>query len=86
VRLEFDVERRDRYGRLLAHLRRGDGVWVNHAMVRGGYAVVLVYPPNVRGVEVLREAAVAARDESAGLWAEGGFECEPREFRRGRCG
>lgn len=85
VRVETDVQPRDRYGRLLAHLHRDDGTWINRAMVRRGYAVVLVYPPNVRHVEPMRAAADSARMEGAGLWAERGFDCEPRDFRRGRC-
>lgn len=85
VALEVDVEPRDPYDRVLAHVRRADGTWANREMVRRGYAVVLVYPPNVRYVDALRAAADSARRESAGLWAEDGFRCEPREFRRGDC-
>lgn len=85
VALELDVERRDRYGRLLAYLYTADGAMVNERIVRRGYAVVSVYPPNVRYVDRLRAAAVAAREAGAGLWAGSGFECRPRDFRRGRC-
>ena len=39
VRLVADAEARDRYGRLLAYVyRAGDGLFVNAALVRGGYA------------------------------------------------
>src|ERR1044071_8328926 len=38
VRLDYDAERRDRYGRLLAYVyRREDGEFVNAALVRDGY-------------------------------------------------
>jgi micrococcal nuclease len=86
VTVRLDVQARDQYGRLLAHLFRTDGTWVNRAMVRRGYAVPLVYPPNVWRVEEIRAAADSARAEEAGLWAEGGFRCLPRAFRRGECG
>src|SRR5438034_4441278 len=47
VRLRFDAERRDRYGRLLAYVYRArDGLFVNAALVRGGYATTLTIPPN----------------------------------------
>ncbi|MGH7481169.1 MAG: thermonuclease family protein, partial [Longimicrobiales bacterium] len=69
VSLEFDVEREDRYGRLLAYVYTRDGAMVNEAIVARGYAVVSVYPPNVRHVERLRAAAAAARRAGAGLWA-----------------
>lgn len=84
VRLRYDVARTDRYGRALAHVY-ADSLWVNRALVRRGYALVAVYPPNVRGVETLRAAADSARAESVGLWRIGGFECPPADRRRGRC-
>src|SRR3954471_22188696 len=49
VRIVYDVERRDRYGRLLAYVYRADdGAFVNAALVRQGYARTLTIPPNVR--------------------------------------
>lgn len=83
--VEFDVERRDRYGRLLAYVHLPDGTFINDEIVRRGYAVVLVYPPNVRHAERLRAAATGARESEAGLWAVGGFECLPKAFRAGHC-
>ena len=53
VRLEFDVERHDRYGRTLAYVWL-DGHLFNRRLVAGGYAVVDTYPPNVRYVESSR--------------------------------
>ena len=69
VRLEFDRELRDRYGRLLAYVVRGDGVSVNEALLRGGFAQTIVFPPNTRNR--LRFAAVErhAQDRGAGLWS-----------------
>jgi micrococcal nuclease len=85
LRLEMDVQPRDRYGRVLAHLYAGE-LWINREMVRRGYALVSVYPPNVEGIEQIRAAADSARAEAVGLWREGGFDCAPARFRRGRCG
>lgn len=85
VRLEFDIEKRDRYGRLLAYLFLKDGRMVNREMARGGFAVPLVYPPNVRDIELIRAAVDSARSERLGLWETNAFECEPRDFRRGLC-
>jgi micrococcal nuclease len=69
VRLERDAEARDRFGRLLAYVvREADGVQVNEALVRGGYAVPLTIPPNVRHAGRLREAAAEARRAGRGLW------------------
>lgn len=85
VTLELDVQERDRYGRILAHVWTSDGVHVNRAMVRAGYAVVLVYPPNVHYVDVMRAAAVEARGAGRGVWGELPLACEPVAHRAGRC-
>jgi len=62
VRLELDVEERDRYGRLLAYVWVGDTM-VNEALVRSGHAAPYTFPPNVRYVERFVEAARDARGE-----------------------
>jgi micrococcal nuclease len=84
VGLERDVELRDRYGRMLAYVW-ADGLLVNWALVRQGWAVVLTYPPNVQYVDFFTEAQRLAREEGVGLWGIGGFECLPWDRRRGRC-
>lgn len=85
AQLEFDVQRRDRYGRELAYVYNSAGRLVNEDMLLEGYAVVLVYPPNVRHVERMRAAAAVGRQERRGLWETSAFECEPVDHRRGRC-
>jgi micrococcal nuclease len=84
VGLEPDVELRDRYGRMLAYVW-ADGLLVNWALVRQGWAVVLTYPPNVQYVDWFTTAQHLAREEGVGLWGIGGFDCLPRDRRRGRC-
>jgi len=70
VTLRTDAEPRDRYGRLLAYVyRRPDGLFVNAALVRDGYATILTVPPNVRHAGRLLEAERAARRRRAGLWS-----------------
>jgi micrococcal nuclease len=85
VRLEPDVQRRDRYGRLLAYTYLGDGRMVNEEMARAGYVVVLSYPPNVRYLERIRTAVRGAQLAKRGLWSTSAFECTPRDHRRKRC-
>lgn len=70
VLLATDAEPRDRYGRLLAYVyRRPDGLFVNAALVRDGYATTLTIPPNVRHAGRLLQAQRAARRRGAGLWS-----------------
>lgn len=73
VRLEPDVQARDRYGRLLAYVwvtgPDGAEIMVNAELVRLGYAAVLTVPPNVRHAELFRKLAAEAREQHRGLWA-----------------
>lgn len=68
VRLEFDVERRDRYRRLLAYVFLEDGTFVNAELVRQGYAQVMTYPPNVKHADLFLQLEREARAAERGLW------------------
>lgn len=70
VRLEFDVERKDRYGRLLAYVYLKDNTLVNAEIVKQGYASLMTYPPNVKYVDELRKLYQEARENKRGLWQE----------------
>jgi micrococcal nuclease len=84
VRLQFDRERADQYGRLLAYGWVRDSL-VNEAMVVGGWVLAGDFPPNVRYSQRLRRGEDDARGRKAGLWGTGGFDCRPADRRRGRC-
>lgn len=84
VRIELDVEQRDRYGRLLGYLWH-NGEQVNWWMVRRGWAITLTYPPNVQYEQWYVSALDAAQRSKAGLWKVGGFECSPKAHRRKAC-
>ena len=86
VYLEIDVQPRDQFGRTLAYVFDAKGLMINDAIVRAGWAEVLVYAPNVRYVERIRAARDEARQAKRGLWATNGFTCMPRDHRAGRCG
>jgi micrococcal nuclease len=69
VRLVGDVERRDRYGRLLAYVyREPDGAFVNAQLVRDGYARILSIAPNVAHARQFAALARTAREGGRGLW------------------
>ncbi|WP_053227607.1 thermonuclease family protein [Solirubrobacter soli] len=68
VRLEYDAEARDRYGRLLAYVWRGD-VLVNAELVRLGYGKPLEIAPNLVHAAELRRLASTARRSRLGLWS-----------------
>jgi len=67
VRLELDVQVRDRHGRLLAYVWAGDTM-VNAELVRLGFAQVMTVPPNVRHQTLFLELQRGAREAGRGLW------------------
>lgn len=50
VELEFDVQERDKYGRILAYVYTKDGMF-NEKLLETGYASVATFPPNVKYVD-----------------------------------
>ncbi len=68
VRLEFDVEKLDRYDRILAYVYLKDGTFVNAEIVKAGYASLLTYPPNVKYADLFRNLYEEARLNRRGLW------------------
>ncbi len=70
VRLSYDVERTDEFGRTLAYLYRiSDGLFVNAALVEQGYAQPMTFPPNVAHAGEFADLAARARQGSVGLWS-----------------
>lgn len=67
VRLEFDIERTDQYGRSLAYVFVG-GQLFNETLVTRGYAHVSTYPPNVKYEDRFLAAESSAQAGSRGLW------------------
>lgn len=70
VTLEYDVQPRDKYRRLLAYVHLPDGTMLNEEIVARGYAVLLTIPPNIRHTERFRRALDASRAARRGLWAD----------------
>jgi endonuclease YncB( thermonuclease family) len=67
VHLEFDVERQDKYGRLLAYVYKGE-VMVNLELVRQGYATVYTFPPNLKYYNEFLLVQEEAKRAKRGLW------------------
>ncbi|MEB3221168.1 MAG: thermonuclease family protein [Candidatus Sericytochromatia bacterium] len=83
VRVETDVQPRDRYGRLLGYVYVGE-TFVNLEVIRSGQAVLLTYPPNVRHVEAFTAAQTEARTKGVGVWdPKEPLTVSPKAFRHG---
>jgi micrococcal nuclease len=85
LRLEFDRDRRDRYGRTLAYVW-ADGVMLNRELVRAGLALPIRIKPNTRHYTRLKEAEEEARRERRGFWNKGGLDVTPAQWRRAHRG
>jgi micrococcal nuclease len=82
VALGFDLQERDKYGRLLRYVTTPDGSMINVQMLRDGYAMLLTIPPNIKHVDELRKAQREARDKGLGIWGRGGLKETLGEYRR----
>ncbi len=72
VRLEFDVQKEDKYNRLLAYcfvLRGGREVFVQAELIKNGLAYLYTFPPNIKYTDVLVEALREARSNKVGVWS-----------------
>lgn len=70
VRLEYDVERYDRYKRTLAYVYLDDGTFLNALLVKEGYASAATFPPNVKYAEYFVKLQREARTQKKGIWKE----------------
>lgn len=68
VYLEYDVQERDKYGRILAYAYIDDRMF-NKTLLEEGHAKVATYPPNVKYVEEFTVLQEQAREKEKGIWA-----------------
>lgn len=68
VKLTFDVQKTDRYGRVLTYVYLENGIFLNQYLVEKGYAVVSTFSPNVKFVEKFTQAERNARKLKLGMW------------------
>lgn len=67
VKLEFDIQAKDRYKRTLAYIYLPDETMLNDLIVKEGYAQVATYPPNVRYQNTFLQSQKEAREDRKGL-------------------
>lgn len=70
VRLGFERERTDHYGRLLAHVYDAKGRSLGAAMLQQGMAAHIAVPPNTVQADCLQPFEQAARTSGLGLWRD----------------
>ncbi|MFA5142964.1 MAG: thermonuclease family protein [Candidatus Omnitrophota bacterium] len=68
IRIETDIRRLDKYGRLLAYAYLDDGTFVNAKILEEGYGQVMTIPPNVKHADYFMKLQQEARERGKGLW------------------
>ena len=67
IRVEFDLEKKDKYGRLLGYCFV-DNIFVNAKLIEQGYAVLYTRVPNVKYSKEFVASQKQARLNRKGLW------------------
>jgi micrococcal nuclease len=67
VRLEYDWQKRDKYGRLLAYVYLMDGTFLNAEIIKQGYGFAYTRYP-FKYLEEFRQYEREARENQRGLW------------------
>jgi endonuclease YncB( thermonuclease family) len=68
IALVYGKDKKDRYGRLLAHTYLADGQNVQALLLTQGYASAIIIPPNTKFAGCYLEAENTARCNKTGLW------------------
>lgn len=69
VKLEYDWQRTDKYGRTLAYVYLLDGTFLNAEIIKQGYGFAYTKFP-FKYLEEFRQYEREAREQKRGLWAE----------------
>jgi len=70
VKLEFDVQHRDKYARFLAYVYLDDGRMFNKILIEEGYAQVMTVPPNIKYQQDFIRLQRKAKENKKGLWRD----------------
>ncbi|WP_170853637.1 thermonuclease family protein [Lishizhenia tianjinensis] len=68
IRLEFDVEHKDKYGRTLAYVYVFDTLFVNELLIAKGYAQKMRIPPNTKYASQFAAREQMAKARKIGIW------------------
>jgi len=69
VRLEYDWQNKDKYGRTLAYVFLEDGTFLNAEIIKQGYGFAYTKYP-FKYIKEFREYERQARNSGRGLWGK----------------
>lgn len=79
VHLRYDLQRRDHYQRLLAHLFLENGENINAKLLERGLAHALFKWPNLKNAEHYYTLESEARRQGSGVWALPSYQVRPMQ-------
>ena len=82
VSVETDIEKHDKYNRLLVYVWTKDNTFINEKMLADGYAVLFTFPPNTKYVDLFKKAQHNAREKKLGIWGSDGLKERPVEYKK----
>ncbi len=77
VRIEFDWQKKDKYGRTLGYVYFPDGTCLNKEIIRNGYGYAYTRFP-FRELNLYRNLERDARENGKGLWSSNGNKSDIR--------
>lgn len=75
--LRFGRQRRDHYGRLLAHPYTTDGTNLTAALLEEGLGTALAIPPNLENLSCYQRSEAKARAAARGVWSLPDYAVRP---------
>jgi len=73
IHLKFGKQKKDHYGRLLAHLFLKDGRNLNAMLVKAGFASAVAVPPNIALIDCYFKLEQQAKEKGKNIWSSGDF-------------
>ncbi len=73
LRLRWGKEKKDRYGRLLAHAFSADGRNLSASLLAAGMGAAIQIPPNLWAWDCYVKAEKSAREQRRGIWGQAYF-------------
>lgn len=70
VRLEYDKDKYDSFGRTLAYVYLEDGTFLNAKLIEDGYAEVMTVEPNDRYEGIFQKLEKKANSLKIGIWSK----------------
>lgn len=70
IRLEFDIDSLDSFGRTLAYVYLDDGTFINEKLVKEGFAKAMCVSPNIRYKNHFKSLEKIALKNKIGLWKD----------------